>query len=70
MEDFTLKVRTIVEVLLVPIMGFGVMLLSDMNKNIVELNTKVAVILVDSSHSKEKIREIEQRLRELEKGVK
>ena len=70
MENFNLKVKTVVEILVLPILGFGVMLLSDMNKNIQDLNLKVAVILAEGHSTKEKIKDIEVRIKDLEKGNK
>lgn len=68
MENFNLKVKTVVEILVLPILGFGVMLLSDMNKNIQDLNLKVAVILTEGQVTKERMKDIEGRVKELEKG--
>ena len=62
-----MKVRTVVEVLVVPIIGYGVMLLSDMNKNIQELNTQVAIMLTEREVTKDQLRDHEHRLRILEK---
>ena len=62
--------KAFVEIIMVPIIGFGVYLLKDMNTNIQELNTQVAVILTEGHHNREKIKDIEVRLREVEKGNK
>lgn len=67
MDTISMKVRTVVEVLVVPIIGYGVMLLSDMNKNIQELNTQVAIMLTEREVTKDQLRDHEHRLRILEK---
>lgn len=70
LTNLSIKIKTVLDVLIVPIIAFGVYLLKDMNSNIQELNTQVAVILTEGHHNKEKIKDIEVRLRDLEKGIK
>lgn len=70
LDSLSVRVKAVVEVLILPILGFGVMLLSDMNKNIQDLNLKVAVILAEGHSTKEKIKDIEVRIKDLEKGNK
>ena len=70
-EDVNLKVRTVVEVLIVPIIAFGVWLLRDMNANLQDLNTKVAVILAKEPDTIKRLDGLETRLINLElKGHK
>lgn len=70
-EDVNLKVRTVVEVLIVPIIAFGVWLLRDMNSNLQDLNTKVAVILAKEPDTVKRLDGLENRLINLElKGNK
>lgn len=70
MEELSIKIRTVLEMLIVPIIGYGVYLLSDMNRNIQTLNTQVAVILYEKDVTKEAIKDLELRVRLLEKGEK
>ena len=70
LDSLSVRVKAVVKVLILPILGFGVMLLSDMNKNIQDLNLKVAVILAEGHSTKEKIKDIEVRIKDLEKGNK
>lgn len=71
LEDVNLKVRTLVEVLIVPIVAFGVYLLRDMNSNLQDLNTKVAVILAKEPDTIKRLDSLEVRLINLElKGIK
>lgn len=53
------------------IVGFCAMymvaILSDMNKNINELNTKIAVVMERNSHYEYRLNNIENRLNEIEK---
>ncbi len=70
-EDINLKLRTIVEVLIVPIVAFGVYLLRDMNTNLQDLNTKVAVILAKEPDTIKRLDGLEARLINIEsKGQK
>lgn len=69
-EELSVKIRTVLEMLVVPIIGYGVYLLSDMNRNIQTLNTQVAVILYEKDAAKEAIKDLELRVRYLEKGEK
>ena len=66
MQDFQSFLRTFLEFIVVPIMGYGVVLLSDMNKNIQELNTQVAIILNERSVIREQLKDFESRIRFLE----
>ena len=66
MENLNLKVRTVLEMIIVPIIGYGVYLLSDMNKNIQNLNMQVAIILNERETFRETLRDHEQRLRIIE----
>ena len=70
MENLNVKIRTVVELLIVPIIGYGVYLLSDMNKNIQTLNTQMAIILYEKDATKEVLKDIELRVRALEKEKK
>lgn len=66
-ENLNLKIRTVVEVIIVPIIGYGVVLLSDMNKNIQELNTQMALIIAEREVTKDILKDHENRLRYLER---
>jgi hypothetical protein len=66
-ESINLKIRTLVEVLVIPLLSFGVYLLSDMNKNIQVLNTQVAIILAERDLTKDQLKDHETRLRILER---
>ena len=59
-------IRTVVELLIVPIVAYGVIILSDMRKTIDELNTRVAVLLTENSVAKDTIKDHELRIRVLE----
>jgi len=67
-ENINLKIRTVVEVIIVPIIGYGVVLLSDMNKNIQELNTQMALIIAEREVTKDVLKDQETRIRMLERG--
>ena len=66
-DNINLKIRTVVEVIVVPIIGYGVVLLSDMNKNIQELNTQMALIIAEREVTKDVLKDHEMRLRVLER---
>jgi hypothetical protein len=67
MDSITLKIRTVLEVIIVPIIGYGVLLLSEMNQNIQKLNTQVALILAEREVTKDVLKDHEARIRILEK---
>ena len=66
-DNINLKIRMVVEVIIVPIIGYGVVLLSDMNKNIQELNTQMALIIAEREVTKDVLKDHEMRLRVLER---
>jgi hypothetical protein len=68
MDSITLKIRTVLEVIIVPIIGYGVLLLSEMNQNIQKLNTQVALILAEREVTKDVLKDHEARIRVLEKN--
>jgi hypothetical protein len=65
-ENMNLKIRTVLEVIIVPIIAYGVYLLNDMNKNIQTLNTQVAVILAERDVTRDVLKDHETRIRFLE----
>lgn len=65
-ENLNLKVSTIVNVLIIPIMSSAVYLLKEMNTSIQDLNTKMAIVIVEGNHQKEKLKDFENRIRVLE----
>ena len=65
-ETFSIKLRTVVEILIVPIMAFGVYLLKDITSNIQLLNTNVAIILEKNKDTSKLLEDHELRLRVLE----
>jgi hypothetical protein len=67
-DNLNMRIRTVVEIIVVPIIGYGVVLLSDMNKNIQELNTQMALIIAEREVTKDVLKDHELRLRVLEKG--
>lgn len=68
LDHMSLRIRTIVELIVVPMIGYGVVLLSDMNKNIQELNTQVALMLAEREVTREVLKDHEHRIRILERG--
>jgi hypothetical protein len=67
-DNLNMRIRTVVEIIVVPIIGYGVVLLSDMNKNIQELNTQMALIIAEREVTKDVLKDHELRLRVLERG--
>jgi hypothetical protein len=65
-ENMNLKIHTVLEVIIVPIIAYGVYLLNDMNKNIQTLNTQVAVILAERDVTRDVLKDHETRIRFLE----
>jgi hypothetical protein len=65
-ENMNLKIHTVLEIIIVPIIAYGVYLLNDMNKNIQTLNTQVAVILAERDVTRDVLKDHETRIRFLE----
>jgi len=62
-----IKIRTLIELIIMPIITYGVMLLSDMNDHIQKLNTQVALILSERDVTRDVLKDHEARIRSLER---
>lgn len=61
------KIRDWVEILVLPLLTAAVFVLWDMNKNISQLNIQVGIIISERDTAKEVIKDLEQRVRILER---
>lgn len=62
-----IKIRTLIELIIMPIITYGVILLSDMNDHIQKLNTQVALILSERDVTRDVLKDHEARIRFLER---
>lgn len=63
------RLRDWIELAALPLLTAAVFVLWDMNKNISQLNIQVGIIISERDSTKETLRDLELRVRELEKTI-
>jgi len=65
----TFTIRDILELLVLPIMGYGVYILRDLNQSVNQLNIQMAVVLTNHGHTEKEMIELKGRVTKLEEGL-
>lgn len=65
-----IKIRDLIELVVIPIFGYCAYTINDLSKNVAALNTNVAVILAQTIAEKERVNGIDRRLEKIEDKIK